>query len=174
MRSVGAARALGSRLALQHLEDMGVPPDRAWLAHTDADSTVPRSWVARQLRYAARYQAVAGIVRVDSWVDHPAGTQAAFEARYRRPAPTGPRSHRHPHVHGANLGVRGDAYLRAGGFPARTSSEDHALWQALDHDGIRRLATRRLSVTTSGRSVGRAPDGFAGHLVGLAAALPSA
>ncbi len=168
VRNVGAARALGSRLALEHLDDSGVGASQVWLGHTDADSTVPQDWVVRQLRYANRFDAVAGVVRVDSWTDHPTGTQARFEARYEQR----PRWHRppiwHPHVHGANLGVRGDAYLGAGGFPARSSSEDHALWSALGIGTARRLATRRLWVTTSGRSIGRAPDGFAGHLATLA------
>ena len=37
----------------------------------------------------------------------------------------------HPHVHGANLGVRADAYLRAGGWADLRTAEDHDLWRRL-------------------------------------------
>jgi hypothetical protein len=34
----------------------------------------------------------------------------------------------HPHVHGANLGIRADAYSDAGGWNDLTVAEDHCLW----------------------------------------------
>ncbi len=66
----------------------------------------------------------------------------------------------HPHVHGANLGVRADAYLRAGEWNALETAEDHDLWGRLPN----RLSTARIEVVTSGRRQGRAPSGFAGAL----------
>jgi hypothetical protein len=72
----------------------------------------------------------------------------------------------HPHVHGANLGVRADAYLAAGGFAAHPTGEDHALWRALADRP--RIATRRIPVVTSARRRARAPSGFAGFLTAMA------
>ena len=73
----------------------------------------------------------------------------------------------HPHVHGANLGVRSDAYRAVGGWSAIASGEDHALWNAVRRAGYPTLSTRSIHVVTSGRRVGRAPDGFAAHLCAL-------
>ena len=67
----------------------------------------------------------------------------------------------HPHVHGANLGVRADAYLKAGGWSHVETGEDHDLWSRLTEAGLRRLSSSAITVLTSGRRVGRAPNGFA-------------
>jgi hypothetical protein len=81
-----------------------------------------------------------------------------------------PEDRPHPHVHGCNLGVRGDAYLDAGGWPAIDLAEDHGLWNAIRARGWRCLSDRWLRVITSGRPVGRARGGFADTLVALGAA----
>ena len=170
-RNVGAARALGCRVALDHLHRHGLSAGSSWLAHTDADTRVPSWWIARHLHYARTADAVAGVVRVDDWSQHPLGTEHRFSRHY------GGSGHAtkveasgigHPHVHGANLGVRGDAYLRAGGFPSVSCSEDHGLWNAIARGGDTMLSSRRLWVTTSGRRAGRAPGGFADALTELA------
>ena len=166
-RNVGVARATGSAMALDRLQGLGVAPDRCWLGHTDADSTVPRGWIARQLRYSSEADAVAGVVRVDDWRDHPNIARRLFSDGYDRRKRLRLPIGSHPHVHGANLGLRGDAYLEAGGFPGLACSEDHALWRAVAEDGRSMLATRRLWVTTSGRATGRAPGGFAATLADL-------
>ena len=94
-----------------------------WLAHTDADTHVPPDWLTRQLHYAALgYDAVAGVVDVDSFDEYPLDVIDAFAERYG----TGLTGH-HTHVHGANLGVRASAYRRVGGWPAMALSEDHGL-----------------------------------------------
>jgi hypothetical protein len=90
-----------------------------------------------------------------------AGSTATYEIPEDRP---------HPHVHGCNLGVRGDAYLDAGGWPAIHLAEDHGLWDALRARGWRCLSDRWLRVITSGRPAGRARGGFADTLVALGAA----
>jgi len=105
-RNVGAARAAGfERL----LAERPAGPARLWLATTDADTVVPPGWLARQPAHAvAGWDAVAGTVEVTDWSGHAAWVQASFDAAYRVWRPGQP----HPHVHGANLGVRGSAYLR--------------------------------------------------------------
>jgi hypothetical protein len=106
LAELGAPRAAGfERLLAEHPAD----PARLWLATTDADTVVPPGWLARQLAHAvAGWDAVAGTVEVTDWSGHAAWVQASFDAAYRVWRPVQP----HPHVHGANLGVRGSAYLR--------------------------------------------------------------
>jgi len=166
-RNVGAARGAGAAAALAAAD-----PARVWLATTDADSLVPPTWLADQLALAAAgADAVAGVVEVLDWAEHPPevperylhGYAARAGSGHARPPATG-----HRHVHGANLGVRGDAYLAVGGFPPLPTGEDVALWRALVRDGRATVATRALVVTTSARRRARAPDGFAAHLRGLA------
>ena len=160
-RNVGRARAAGVSAALAHWA--GADPARVWLASTDADTSVPRTWLARQLATArAGYTAVAGIVGIDSFRDHRQGVRERFVATYMVPA-----DRPHPHVHGCNLGMRADAYLDAGGWPPVDSAEDHALWDAMRARGWPALSDIGLRVTTSGRRVGRAPNGFAATLAGL-------
>lgn len=159
-RSVGRARAVGTACGLARWASS--PPERIWTAHTDADTLVPESWLHHHRRVAdAGFAAVAGVVEVDSFDDHGPHTAQRHRAQY-----AGPSDH-HPHVHGANLGVRADAYRVAGGWSAIPSGEDHALWNAVRRAGYPTLCTRSVSVVTSGRRVGRAPDGFAGQLRAL-------
>jgi glycosyltransferase involved in cell wall biosynthesis len=159
--NVGRARRAGASRVLERFATER--PDRLWLANTDADTTVPRSWLADQLRFADRgIAALAGVVKVDSFGEHPAGVEGRFAAFYGGDTDT------HSHVHGANLAVRGDAYLAAGGWPTMDSAEDHALWQAINAGGWPTVATRSVAVTTSGRRLGRAARGFAGFLTALA------
>ncbi len=167
-RNVGIARAAGSTFALEHLRRQGARAEACWLGHTDADSVVPPWWITRQLRYASTTDAIAGVVRVEDWSDREPGTQEAFSRSYQRDGhgeeiPDGS----HLHVHGANLGMRGDAYLAAGGFPDLACSEDHALWNAIRDGGRATLSTRRLWVTTSARRSARAAGGFADALSSL-------
>ena len=160
-RNVGAARASGVAAALG--ASAMAPAQHTWLASTDADTVVPPDWLDHQLDLAdAGFVAVAGVVRVDSFADHPTGTESAFAAHYAtEPGAT------HTHVHGANIGARADAYLRAGGWEAMGLSEEHDLWRRLRAADDRCLATTTLWVTTSGRAKGRADGGFADLLAGL-------
>ena len=157
MGRVGAARALAARLALSRYRG---PAHRCWLANTDADCVVPEDWLLSQLAAARRgVAALAGIVDVDSYEDHQAIVQTRFRLTYLIHA-----DGTHPHVHGANLGVRADSYLLAGGWAAQDTAEDHDLWQRLQCTAQPCIADARLKVITSGRRVGRAPHGFAGAL----------
>jgi Glycosyl transferase family 2 len=155
--SVGSARALAAGVLLQRYQG---PLDRCWLANTDADCCVPRTWLKEQLLTASEgMEAIAGTVDVDSFVEHDEGAAHRFRETYLI-FPDGT----HPHIHGANLGVRADAYVRAGGWSALETAEDHDLWQRLEQHGSKRISLAKLKVMTSGRRVGRAPFGFANAL----------
>jgi glycosyltransferase involved in cell wall biosynthesis len=154
---VGMARASAASHALRRSLQMN---SRTWLANTDADCWVPPNWLSDQIELAeVGFQAVAGIVDVDSFAEHDACVAERFRLSYLL-HPDGT----HPHVHGANLGVRADAYLRAGGWGELYTAEDHDLWGRLGMSGARRISRSHLQVLTSGRRVGRAPLGFAGAL----------
>jgi cellulose synthase/poly-beta-1,6-N-acetylglucosamine synthase-like glycosyltransferase len=154
---VGRTRSLAAKVALQRYTG---PLDLCWLANTDADCSVPESWLVDQLTLAEQgVEAIAGIVDVDSFDEHNAGVPLLFRKSYLL-HPDGT----HPHVHGANMGVRADAYLRAGGWSDHQTGEDHDLWNRLRSIGSRHRSIGRVKVLTSGRRVGRAPLGFAGAL----------
>lgn len=156
--NVGAARALAARQAMENFAEL--PISRCWLANTDADCVVPETWLLDQVAAAQRgVAALAGIVDVEDFSEHLPHVASRFREMYLIH-----RDGTHPHVHGANLGVRADAYLRAGGWQAQPTAEDHDLWRRLGETGALRLADARLRVVTSGRRQGRAPGGFAGAL----------
>jgi LmbE family N-acetylglucosaminyl deacetylase len=73
----------------------------------------------------------------------------------------------HRHVYGANLGVRADAYLAVGGFPADGAGEDHGLWERLRAAGYPLVSPASPRVTTSARLHGRAEGGLADLLLSL-------
>jgi glycosyltransferase involved in cell wall biosynthesis len=162
-RSAGAARAAGARAVLRRTRHLD--PADVWLATTDADTLVPACWLRQQVRHADRgWDAVAGTVQVADWSEYRPAVRAAFRERYA--AGLGP----HPPVHGANLGFRAAAYLKAGGFPDAPTAEDHALVAALTSAGGRVLRTPAVSVVTSARRAARAPRGFSHYLAELDAA----
>jgi len=161
-RNVGAARAAGMARLLGRTG--GTDPAAMWLATTDADTVVPPGWLRRQLSYADQgWDVVLGTVTVTDWAGHPPHAPAVFEARYAFGA--GP----HPHVHGANLGIRASAYLAAGGFRPLPTAEDHALLAAATEAGCQVLQAADITVETSARRQARAPRGFSHALRVLAA-----
>jgi hypothetical protein len=128
-----------------------------WLVNTDADCIVPPNWIVDQLRLAERgIEAIAGTISVDSFAEHEPEVAGRFRANYLIA-----KDGTHTHVHGANLCVRADAYCRAGGWTDLRTAEDHDLWRRLIRVGASTVSTARIEVVTSGRRVGRAPDGFA-------------
>jgi glycosyltransferase involved in cell wall biosynthesis len=155
--TVGTARAL----AVSHvIETTRSPLHRIWLANTDADCIVPSRWLVDQLDLAdAGIEAVAGIVTVDSFEGHGSEVPSRFKASYLV-NPDGS----HPHVHGANMGIRADRYLRAGGWADLKTAEDHDIWRRLAETGTKLRSAAHIHVATSGRRTGRAPNGFAGAL----------
>ena len=155
--NVGTARIQAAEMALLRYDG---PLDLCWIANTDADCIVPQDWLLDQLAIAeSGFAAVAGTVDVDSYAEHEPGVEYLFRTTYTIHA-----DGTHPHVHGANLGLRADAYLRAGGWAGLATAEDHDLWQRLHETGTPRTSVARLSVITSGRREARAPLGFAGAL----------
>jgi len=160
---VGAARATGAAHAIA---DTGAPPARTWLACTDADSRVPPSWLSHQVDLAdGGADLVLGTVdipRGEGDGDHVGGWRAAYR---RLLGPGG----RHPHVHGANLGVRGSTYLAVGGFLPVPAHEDALLARAVTElSGARVVTTTAHPVLTSARLVSRAPLGVGADLRTLA------
>ncbi|MEU6122042.1 glycosyltransferase [Streptomyces sp. NPDC047123] len=171
--NVGAARAAGARHALDLL---GLAPGTAgpdiWLAMTDADSTVPAHWLARQLAWARRgHDAVLGTIRLAP-APHPGHRRARNDrhdaAYYRtRPARQAGAPWEHPHIHGANMGVSAAAYRRVGGFAALTTGEDRDLAVRLAAAGYRIARADDHPVRTADRLRGRAPGGLADLLASL-------
>jgi len=159
VRSAGAARGVGA--AELHRRLPARDPSAVWLATTDADTRVPPDWLARQIAVArAGADAVAGVVEIDDWRGQPAGVRRAFVAGYG----AGVLGPVHTHVHGANLGVRADALMRAGGMPAVALAEDHALVDRLVASGAVIARPTSLRVRTSARREGRAAGGFSDRL----------
>jgi glycosyltransferase involved in cell wall biosynthesis len=154
---VGTARRCAAQLLLERYSG---PLSRCWLANTDADCMVPPEWLEAQLALAiSGVEAIAGTVDVDHFDEHGPEVRARFKSSYRIHD-----DESHPHVHGANLGVRADRYLKAGGWETLDTAEDHDLWRRLELTGTKRHSTSKIGVTTSGRRVGRAPNGFADAL----------
>jgi Glycosyl transferase family 2 len=163
-RNVGAARAAGMSELLRLTA--ACDPSAVWLATTDADTVVPPGWLQRQLRYAGQgWDVVLGTVTVPDWDGYPPHVPAAFDALYG--FGDGP----HPHVHGANLGIRASAYLAAGGFRSLRTAEDHALLAAATEAGCSVLQASDITVETSARRHARAPQGFS-HVLRTLASLP--
>ncbi|MDT0185999.1 glycosyltransferase [Microbacterium sp. ARD31] len=157
---VGVARGAGVDAAASWAA--GVGARRLWLASTDADSVVPPDWLTSHLRWAT-----AGMGLVVGTVEPRPGdldpvARAAWHRRHTL-------ADGHDHVHGANLGLTLAAYRSAGGFPPVPTHEDVRLVAAVRAAGVPHLATGAVPVVTSGRRIGRAPDGFADYLDGLGA-----
>lgn len=155
-RSVGGARRAAVQAGLDSLRAAGLDLEQIWIATTDADTTVGPDWLSRQLRYAETgLHAVAGVVDLRRDADLTIVTEEIFKDMYQV------SKHGHSHVHGANLGVRADAYVHAGGFPILPASEDRELWNSLLASGYHCHASHRLRVSTSARLHGRVKEGFA-------------
>ena len=158
-RSVGVARHIGASALLSGVTDA----DAIWLSNTDADSVVPKKWLRDQLAFAmAGADAVVGTVGLS---DEESVLGQEFKIGY---AQNVSRGWDHPHVHGANLGVRGSAYLSVGGFPPVTVHEDRLLLRRLDASGATVIRSTRIRVQTSARLIGRCEGGFATALRQLA------
>jgi glycosyltransferase involved in cell wall biosynthesis len=156
VRNVGRARAAGAASLLAK--------GARWLAFTDADTIVSPEWLVRQLELDA--DVVCGSIGVDDWSAH--GSHAgAIRDHFAR---TYHDVDGHRHIHGANLGVSAEAYLRVGGFQALACSEDVALVAALQASGARIAWSAAPRVSTSARADARARGGFGDTLLAVIAA----
>ncbi len=105
LHSAGASRAAGIRAALAATT---TAPEQIWLANTDADSVVPPHWLCGQVDFAeSGADAVLGTVEPDPR-ELDKSLLNAWARRHRFVED-------HPHVFGANFGVRASHYLRVGG-----------------------------------------------------------
>jgi glycosyltransferase involved in cell wall biosynthesis len=150
-RNVGLARGQGAEQLLA--------AGARWLAFTDADTLVPRSWLADQLKF--KVDAVCGLVQVIDWSEHPLAVRERYDAHYQM-------VEGHRHIHGANLGVAAPAYVAAGGFKALPAHEDVQLIADLERSGANIMWTATNRVTTSARMDCRCREGFGDYLKSLA------
>jgi glycosyltransferase involved in cell wall biosynthesis len=155
-RKVGAARAAGANRLLHQ--------GARWLAFTDADTHVSSEWLVQQL--ALNVDVVCGSVAVDDWSPH-AGHAAMLRTHF---AATYNDRDGHRHIHGANLGVAADAYVRCGGFQSVPCHEDVYLVAALERIGARFAWSAAPRVVTSARTDARARDGFGDTILRVVAA----
>lgn len=157
-RNAGAARASGVDVAIA---GTSTPLPRVWIANTDADSAVPEHWLLRQLALArSGADVIVGSIRPDR-ADLSAEQYLAWEHRAQAEHAVGGSSER---IHGANLGVRADAYAELGGFAPLAVGEDVDLVTRARSVGMRVVASESCWVTTSARVVGRAPGGYADYV----------
>lgn len=156
-RALGFAHALGVAADLPHTSPASTSLARTWLASSDADTVVPPHWLTTQFAAAhAGADVLVGTVEPDEHL--PAAERAAWLARHDL-------GEDHPHVHGANLGVRASAYVAVGGFAALGVHEDVDLVQRLRaHPGLVVRATDAHRVVTSSRLAARTEGGFATYL----------
>jgi hypothetical protein len=154
-RCVGIARGQG---ALQAIAQSAPParPAQLWLANTDADSEVPADWLTSMVSLADEGARVV-LGTVSPGEDLPTALRASWLAAHRQ-------HDGHPHVHGANFGVRADTYLALGGWPSVPNDEDVELAKRAVAAGILIVRTGAIPVITSARLIGRAPDGFSSYL----------
>lgn len=153
---VGAARDLAVSAGLTGLAEPAAT--HVWVACTDADSVVPPRWLSEQLRHAS-----AGADMVVGTVEpaiRAGSRRAAWDERHRL-------VEHHGHVHGANLGLRASTWAAAGGFGDLLAHEDVGLVERVREAGFAWVATDTTRVTTSARTLGRAPGGFADYLQAL-------
>jgi glycosyltransferase involved in cell wall biosynthesis len=156
--NVGSARAAG----FAHARSVWPEPAgavRSWYATTDADSRVDPDWLQRQT--AAGADIVLGVVRIADW-RLPASAAQRYLQRYR--SHTAREGDAHTHIHGANMGFTAEAYWAVGGFAALSTGEDVDLVRRFEKRGLHIRRDAGLSVVTSARRDGRAPNGFAAHL----------
>ncbi len=160
--TAGAARAAGTAHVLA--TRAGGSEHGLWLANTDADSVVPVDWLTVMVALAELgADLVLGTVVPHADL-HPR-LRAGWRERYHM-------VDGHPHVHGANLGIRADLYDRVGGWSAVVTGEDVDLARRAGADlGARVRRTAQIPVVTSARLTGRAPGGFASYLAALDAGL---
>ncbi len=155
---VGTARDAGARAAIADTPS----PGELWLANTDADCVMPPNWLSFMMAEACRgTHVVLGTVLPGPGL--PSALRAVWLSRHHL-------RDNHPHIHGANFGIRADTYLSLGGWQPLTQGEDVDLASRATSAGHLRITrTASIPVVTSSRTAARAVGGFASYLTELAA-----
>ncbi|MEP1123672.1 MAG: glycosyltransferase [Ilumatobacter sp.] len=136
-----------------------VAPSRTAVLSTDADTVVPHDWIVRHVQALdSGLDGVAGIVDLTPDAGSDLGLDAwrsEYESSFRVDGT-------HAHVHAANLCVRLDVLLAAGGFGHLRRAEDIDLWRRLTSiESVRLCSDQSIVVRTSDRPDGRVEGGFA-------------
>jgi glycosyltransferase involved in cell wall biosynthesis len=173
---VGHARKLLMDAACRRLQSIG--RHRGVIASTDADTIASPTWLAATLAEVERgADAVGGRIALTAEslrsLDPAARVYHLWDVRYRLlvcrceswidPVPGDPWPRHFQHF-GASMAVTTDAYLRAGGLPARPALEDVALYEALFRIDATIRHSPLVRVGTSARLSGRTGFGFAVQL----------
>lgn len=146
-RNVGMAREFGARRGSELF------PEVQWLVFTDADTLVGANWLrAHQRAFKGGYDAYCG--RVEFEVSSPILQDFAHLYTIQT----------HKRIHGANLGIKAEAYWTVGGMPKLACHEDKVLVETLESHGYLVQWEEKPTVRTSVRLEGRAPEGFAATL----------
>jgi glucosyl-3-phosphoglycerate synthase len=177
-RGVGRARRCGMDVACARLLCIGKP--RGLIASTDADSVVAGDWLACQLQLVDQgAEAIGGRIELHREDRRALSPQALRERERRaaerlravlavdRPQSGGaqpPPAVEHHQFSGASLSLTAETYRRCGGLPVRAALEDEALEHELRARGVAIHRSRRVRVSTSARTDGRAPRGLAQDL----------
>lgn len=153
-RNVGRARSVGVQ---EFLSDFDYNDLRqGWIATTDADTQVPVEWLYTHLQHAtAGVDCLVGTVepRADS------ATQELLRKWHARHILT----EGHPHIFGANLGIRASWYENVGGFLPLPTGEDINLVDKIRRSGACVVSTDTTRVATSARLSGRVTQGFSSY-----------
>jgi glucosyl-3-phosphoglycerate synthase len=170
-RGVGRARGHGMDLACARLLSVG--RGDGLIASTDADSIVAGDWLSTQLelvRTGAR--AIGGHIELHHEEREMLATRALRERerggseRMQAVLRDTPREAlaEHHQFSGASLALTAETYTLCGGLPVRAALEDEALERELRVRGVLIHRSRGVRVSTSARTVGRAPRGLAADL----------
>lgn len=161
VRRVGVARQTGAA----RVRPPGLSRADVWVANTDADTQVPTDWLSYMVDAAdAGADVVLGTVRPDSEIPRP--LRHAWQQAHRL-------TDGHPHVHGANLGIRASTLHQLGGWAPLATGEDVDIVARAAASGTCILRTGAIAACTSARVTGRAPAGFSSYLRALGCGLPA-
>jgi hypothetical protein len=139
------------------LQGLDVPSPQIWIANTDADSRVDETWLVAHTSAAEAGADIRIGAVVPDFADLTARQIRAWRRTHRGGFARG-------HVHGANLGIRASTYLEATGFRPLFAHEDVDLVHRASKRGAAVWIDEHPDVITSGRSIGRAPEGYALYL----------
>lgn len=169
LASAGSAR----RLSMERAAVLAGPGGT--VLTTDADGRVPPDWVSANLFYLRRgLDAVAGRAVLDpteeAMIPVRLREDDALEQAYAAaldeiaslimPQEWDPWP-RHTEHSGASIAVTVEAYKRSGGMPAASIAEDRKFFANLREMNARVRHAPEISVTVSGRTIGRAEGGMA-------------